>query len=133
MGAPRWDADTCVHATSKYSIAIAPPEGSQAYKSGDRGQAYSFTRVFDSDTAQADYFEGTAAPLVRTGGWAWGAGGWLLPGLDSFLVGPADGRASAVQWCRKNFPGWQTEPAALHTLQQGLAALWRVGCRDVYF
>ena len=64
-GTPRWDADTCVHATSRYSIAIAPPEGSQAYKSGDRGQAYSFTRVFDSDTAQADYFEGTAAPLVR--------------------------------------------------------------------
>ncbi|PRW57364.1 Kinesin KIF19 [Chlorella sorokiniana] len=64
-GAPRWDAENCIHATSKYSIAIAPPEGSQAYKSGDRGQTYSFTRVFDEHTAQTEYYEATAAPLVR--------------------------------------------------------------------
>ncbi len=63
-GAPRWDAENCIHATSKYSIAIAPPEGSQAYKSGDRGQTYSFTRVFDEHTAQTEYYEATAAPLV---------------------------------------------------------------------
>ncbi|KAL4448014.1 hypothetical protein ABPG75_005233 [Micractinium tetrahymenae] len=57
--------ENCVHATSRHSIAIAPPEGSQAYKSGDRGQTYSFTRVFDRDTPQEEYYESTAAPLVR--------------------------------------------------------------------
>lgn len=64
-GAPRWDAENCIHASSRASIAIAPPEGSAAYKSGDRGQTYSFTRVYDEHTSQEDYFEGTAAPLVR--------------------------------------------------------------------
>lgn len=63
-GAPRWDTENCIHATSRYSIAIAPPEGSQAYKSGDRGQTYSFTRVFDEHTVQTEYYEATAAPLV---------------------------------------------------------------------
>ena len=68
--APRWEAaaggEDCIHATSKHSIAIAPPEGSQAYKSGDRGgQTYAFTRVFPPDTPQQDYYEHTAAPLVR--------------------------------------------------------------------
>jgi hypothetical protein len=62
---PRWEPENCVHATSKYSIAIAPPEGSQAYKSGDRGQTYSFSRVFECATSQAEYYEHTAAPLVR--------------------------------------------------------------------
>lgn len=56
--------ENCVHATSRHSIAIAPPEGSQAYKSGDRGQTYSYTRVFDRDTPQEEYYESTAAPLV---------------------------------------------------------------------
>lgn len=56
--------ENCVHATSRHSIAIAPPEGSQAYKSGDRGQTYSFSRVFDRDTPQEEYYEATAAPLV---------------------------------------------------------------------
>ena len=63
-GAPRWDAQNCIHATSKYSIAIAPPEGSQAYKSGDRGQTYSFSRVFEAETGQDEYYNATAAPLV---------------------------------------------------------------------
>lgn len=63
---PAGDAarENCVHATSRHSLAIAPPEGSQAYKSGDRGQTYAFTRVFDSDTPQDTYFESTTAPLV---------------------------------------------------------------------
>lgn len=64
-GQPRWEPENCVHATSKHSIAIAPPEGSQAYKSGDRGQTYSFSRVFERATGQAEYYEHTAAPLVR--------------------------------------------------------------------
>lgn len=68
--------ENCVHATSRHSIAIAPPEGSQAYKSGDRGQTYSFTRVFDRDTPQDEYYEATAAPLVGAGR---GAGGVQRP------------------------------------------------------
>ncbi|GAB4824165.1 hypothetical protein N2152v2_011211 [Parachlorella kessleri] len=64
-GAPRWDTENCIHATSKFSIAIAPPEASQAYKNGDRGQTYSFTRVFDEETPQLEYFANTAEPLVR--------------------------------------------------------------------
>lgn len=63
-GAPRWDAENCIHATSAHAIAIAPPEGSQAYKSGDRGQSYAFTRVFDAATQQHEYYASTAAPLV---------------------------------------------------------------------
>ena len=88
---PAGDAarENCVHATSRHSLAIAPPEGSQAYKSGDRGQTYAFTRVFDSDTPQDTYFESTTAPLV--GGVAlqhgYGGGGWCqtclpcMPGM----------------------------------------------------
>lgn len=64
-GAPRWDAENCIHATSAHSVAIAPPEGSQAYKAGDRGQTYSFSRVFDAGTPQDAYYDATAAPLVR--------------------------------------------------------------------
>lgn len=64
-GAPRWDAENCIHATSKHSVAIAPPEGSQAYKAGDRGQTFAFTRVFDAGTPQDEYYAATAAPLVR--------------------------------------------------------------------
>lgn len=66
--APRWDSENCIHATSRCSIAIAPPEASQAYKNGDRGQTYSFTRVFDEATPQQDYFDNTAAPLVSVQG-----------------------------------------------------------------
>lgn len=43
----------------------------QAYKNGDRGQTYSFTRVFDEDTPQQEYFDSTAAPLVSAAGCGW--------------------------------------------------------------
>ncbi|KAI3438404.1 hypothetical protein D9Q98_000836 [Chlorella vulgaris] len=65
QGKAGWQLENCVHATSKCAIAIAPPEASQAYKSGDRGQTYSFSRVFDCDTSQLEYYEQTAGPLVR--------------------------------------------------------------------
>ena len=88
QGAPRPpDAalmENCIHATSRHSIAIAPPEGSQAYKSGDRGQTYSFTRVFDADTGQQDYYEATAAPLV---GYSVLSSFWARV-IVCFLVGP---------------------------------------------
>jgi hypothetical protein len=67
QGKAGWQLENCVHATSKCAIAIAPPEASQAYKSGDRGQTYSFSRVFDCDTSQLEYYEQTAGPLVRVG------------------------------------------------------------------
>ena len=85
-GAPRWDAENCIHASSRASIAIAPPEGSAAYKSGDRGQTYSFTRVYDEHTSQEDYFQGTAAPLVREH-----AGGSGTLYLTTTTVVPRDG------------------------------------------
>lgn len=63
-GTPKWGAENCIHASSKHSLAIAPPESSLAYKTGDRGQTYSFSQVFPDSTDQQAYFEGTAAPLV---------------------------------------------------------------------
>lgn len=35
------------------------------YKNGDRGQTYSFSRVFNEDTAQEQFFQATAQPMVR--------------------------------------------------------------------
>ncbi|KAK9805478.1 hypothetical protein WJX72_000545 [[Myrmecia] bisecta] len=64
-GLPRWSKENCIHALSSCSVAIAPPESSQGYKNGDRGQTYTFSRVFGADTSQQDYFEATAAPMVR--------------------------------------------------------------------
>jgi len=64
-GAPRWNNHICIHATSKSSIAIVPPDGSQGYKNGERGQTYSFSQVFEHGTAQEQYYQATAAPLVE--------------------------------------------------------------------
>ena len=64
-GAPKWDSDeNCIHASSKHALAIAPPEGSIAYRSGDRGQTFSFSQVFDSSTSQEQYYAATAGPLI---------------------------------------------------------------------
>ena len=93
-GVPRWDAENCIHATSKHSIAIAPPEGSQAYKSGDRGQTYSFSRVFDEHTAQEEYYGATAAPLVGRGGG--GLSGVVLPRA----LGAGGAHVGAARRCR---------------------------------
>lgn len=62
---PSWSKENCIHAESAYTVAIAPPESSQGYKNGDRGQTYNFTRVFQAHTSQDEYFQATAAPLVR--------------------------------------------------------------------
>lgn len=104
--------ENCVHATSRHSIAIAPPEGSQAYKSGDRGQTYSFTRVFDRDTPQDEYYEATAAPLVRD----------LLrnPSHNSVMLAygiTAAGKTYTIEGTREQ-PG--VLPRALTALFQGL-------------
>ena len=64
-GVPSWSTENCIHAVSGSTVAIAPPESSQGYKNGDRGQTYNFTRVFNEHTAQEEYFQATAAPLVR--------------------------------------------------------------------
>lgn len=61
---PVWDAANCIHASSQHTLAIAPPEGSMSYKSGDRGQTFVFSQVFEAATTQEEYFSGTAAPLV---------------------------------------------------------------------
>ena len=63
-GLPRFSKDNCIHAASGCSIAIAPPETSQGYKFGDRGQTYNFSRVFRETTSQQEYFTATAAPMV---------------------------------------------------------------------
>ena len=63
-GIPSWSKENCIHAVSGSTVAIAPPESSQGYKNGDRGQTYNFTRVFNEHTAQEEYFQATAAPLV---------------------------------------------------------------------
>ena len=55
----------CIHAVGACSISISAPEGSQAYKTGERGGMYSFSRVSGPTTTQANFFEGTTAPLVR--------------------------------------------------------------------
>jgi hypothetical protein len=55
----------CIHAVGACSISISAPEGSQAYKTGERGGMYSFSRVCNPVTTQQNFFEGTAAPLVR--------------------------------------------------------------------
>ncbi|KAL4444957.1 hypothetical protein ABPG77_004007 [Micractinium sp. CCAP 211/92] len=104
--------ENCVHATSRHSIAIAPPEGSQAYRSGDRGQTYSFTRVFDRDTPQEEYYECTAAPLVRD----------LLrnPSHNSVMLAygiTAAGKTYTIEGTRER-PG--VLPRALMALFQGL-------------
>ena len=54
----------CVHAASRHALAIAPPETSQAYKAGDRGQTYAFTRVFEASTSQEEYYQSSARPLI---------------------------------------------------------------------
>ena len=63
-GVPSWSKENCIHAVSGSTVAIAPPESSQGYKNGDRGQTYNFTRVFNEHTGQEEYFQSTAAPLV---------------------------------------------------------------------
>ena len=63
-GIPSWSKENCIHAVSGSTVAIAPPESSQGYRNGDRGQTYNFTRVFNEHTTQEDYFQATAAPLV---------------------------------------------------------------------
>ena len=63
-GMPSWSKENCIHAVSGSTVAIAPPESSQGYKNGDRGQTYNFTRVFNEHTGQEQYFQSTAAPLV---------------------------------------------------------------------
>lgn len=55
----------CIHAVGSCSVSIAAPEGSQAYKTGERGGMFSFSRVCGPATTQANFFEGTVAPLVR--------------------------------------------------------------------
>lgn len=35
------------------------------YKNGDRGQSYSFSRVFGEDTTQEQFFQASAQPMVR--------------------------------------------------------------------
>lgn len=62
---PSWSKENCIHAESAHTVAIAPPEFSQGYKNGDRGQTYNFSRVFHEHTNQDEYFQATAAPLVR--------------------------------------------------------------------
>ena len=58
-------ASSCLRTIGACNVAIVPPEGSQAHKSGDHGGTYAFTRVWGPSTTQANFFEGTAAPLVR--------------------------------------------------------------------
>lgn len=55
----------CIHASSERSVAIVPPESSQCYKNGETGQTFSFSRVFDASTSQEDYFDATAACMVK--------------------------------------------------------------------
>eukprot|EP00887_Chlorella_sp_A99_P004608 scaffold4.g4608.t1 len=115
-GAPRpagGALEDCVHAASAHSIAIAPPERSQAYRAGDRGQTYSFTRVFDASTGQTEYYEATAAPLVRD----------LLrnPGHNSVVLAygiTAAGKTFTIEGTR-GAPG--VMPRALDDLFAGLA------------
>ncbi|BDA50338.1 probable Kinesin-like protein KIF22 at N-terminal half [Coccomyxa sp. Obi] len=60
-----WSKENCIHALSTCSLAMAPPEESQGYKNGDRGQTYNFSRVFGEDTAQEQFFQASAQPMVR--------------------------------------------------------------------
>eukprot|EP00884_Botryococcus_braunii_P003070 jgi/Botrbrau1/12764/Bobra.0238s0003.1 len=62
---PTWAKENCIHALSACSLAIAPPEDSQGYKNGDRGQTYTFSRVFSGDTMQEQFFQTTAGPMVK--------------------------------------------------------------------
>jgi len=55
----------CINAVGACSISISAPEGSQAFKTGERSGTYSFSRVCGPSTTQGNFFEGTAAPLVR--------------------------------------------------------------------
>lgn len=43
----------CIHAVGSCSIAISAPEGSAAYKTGERGGTYTFSRVAGPATTQA--------------------------------------------------------------------------------
>ena len=56
----------CVQVVGACSVAITAPEGSQAHKTGERGGTYAFTRVCGPATTQANFYEGTAAPLIRS-------------------------------------------------------------------
>lgn len=86
QGLPRFTADNCIHAASASSIAIAPPEASQGYRNGDRGQTYNFSRVFRETTSQREYFVATAAPMV---GLAGRQSCCMCPGASVLLM----------QWC----------------------------------
>ena len=83
QGLPRFTADNCIHAASASSIAIAPPEASQGYRNGDRGQTYNFSRVFRETTSQREYFAATAAPMVSlVGRHCW----WPCTGAHRLLL-----------------------------------------------
>jgi len=56
--------EVCVHAASTHALAIAFLLGGFSIKAGDRGQTYAFSRVFDAETTQQEYYEATAKPLV---------------------------------------------------------------------
>ena len=112
--APRWTSEDCIHASSKHGLAIAAPEGSLAYRSGDRGQTFTFSEVFDAATSQEAYFAATAAPLVDD----------LLrnPGHNSVMMAygiTAAGKTYTIEGT-KAAPG--VLPCALAAVFQGLAA-----------
>lgn len=112
-GAPKWDSDeNCIHASSKHALAIAPPEGSIAYRSGDRGQTFSFSQVFDASTTQDQYYGATAGPLVSD----------LLrnPGHSSVMMAygiTAAGKTYTIEGT-KSSPG--VLPRALKAIFEGL-------------
>ena len=89
-GVPSWSKENCIHAVSGSTVAIAPPDSSQGYRNGDRGQTYNFTRVFNEHTAQEEYFQATAAPLV------------IVPYVASILQHVHDkAYADVVELCRE--------------------------------
>ena len=105
--------EECIHASARHTLAIAPPPGSQAYKSGDRGQTFTFSQVFDAATTQEEYYRATAGPLVDD----------ILrnPQHNSVMMAygiTAAGKTYTIEGCKTN-PG--VLPRTLHALLEGIA------------
>jgi len=55
----------CIAATDDLAgVTLTAPLASNGYKVGERSSTHAFSRVFPAATSQAEFFEGTARPLV---------------------------------------------------------------------
>ena len=57
------DREPCLHGVGLRSLALVPPEDSNAFKAGESGSQYTFSRVFGSSTTQQQLFHEVCEPV----------------------------------------------------------------------